>query len=261
MVAKMKLNSSIVLTGILFSVNNLLARTVAVLVHGTWATSESWCQPGGGFFETIKGQLVKNQIPLLNFAWSGKLSTLERLRASQSLAALIKSYPECVKFILISHSHGGNVSMGASQLLSDSGQILTIYNLGTPIDFESYQPNMQSVRYCFNIFSFGDLYQPILGYYQRVLPCHPRIYNVLLNVDGRYLNHEELHSSMVAYSLLELGASLLKFDSTQILLAQICGQRLKSIDVDLNLATKLVQDQKLQAAICWQLAHPELGRN
>ena len=252
--------SRLVFLVLLASSQILVARTVAILVHGTWAVSESWCQPGGDFYQVLEKQLAIKQIPLLSFAWSGKLSYAERTRASQSLVALIKSYPEGTKFILISHSHGGNVSMAASQILCDCGQILTLYNLGTPIDSENYQPNMQTVQYCFNIFSFGDLYQPILGFYQRVLPKHDRVYNISLEVDGANPNHEDLHSVVIAKNLLELGSWAVGFSSEQILAARIYGQQLKSICVDLEIKTKLERDQRLQAAICWQLASPEYGR-
>lgn len=260
MVLELALRSRFILGWVLLVPNLALARTVAILVHGTWAVSESWCQPGGDFYEAVSKQLAAKQIPLLNFAWSGKLSYLERSRASLSLVALIKSYPDGTKFILISHSHGGNVSMGASQILCDCGQILTLYNLGTPIDAENYQPNMQTVQYCFNIFSFGDLYQPILGFYERVLPNQARVYNIALEVDGVNPNHEDLHGLSVAKNLLEIGSWAVGFNSEQVLAARIYGQQLRSICVDLEIKTKLERDQKLQAAICWQLASPEYGR-
>lgn len=83
-----------------------------------------------------------------------------------------------------------------------------IYLLGTPVCVEKYHPQMQVVRCLINLFSEGDLIQPVLGLYQRQYPLHDRIANLEVSVqrdrECQLVNpgHSELHDRLIGRWLL-----------------------------------------------------------
>jgi hypothetical protein len=184
-----------------------------IIVHGTWATHETWAQPGGDFFEALRWSLElesrqlnadtvrrKQLLPCTAaFSWSGKNDHAERQRAAQKLATTLAALPKDIAITLIAHSHGANVCFLASQLLANTGHtITTLYALGAPIDRARYQPNMSVIGSLYNLFSFGDPVQTVSGCFERVLQPHPRITNIALACNDTRPNHAELHAPLVA---------------------------------------------------------------
>jgi hypothetical protein len=126
-----------------------------ILVHGTGSAATedigtSWWQIGGGFQEWLKGSGESDWSvqPILKtgsyveedngiFHWSGANSELERRRAGQRLASLLRTFEEKGQpYALIGHSHGGSVIWHALLDLYTSGLKLdclhSVVTLGTP---------------------------------------------------------------------------------------------------------------------------------
>jgi hypothetical protein len=179
---------------------------LCIVVHGTWATHESWAQPGGDFFEALQWSLElenrqfnADKVQVTAFSWSGKNNHTERQQAAQKLATMLATLPQTTHITLIAHSHGANVCFLASQLLKNTETtIKTLYALGAPIDRARYQPNMSVIGSLYNLFSFGDPVQTVSGCFERALPPHLRITNIVLTCNGTRPDHADLHAPLVA---------------------------------------------------------------
>jgi hypothetical protein len=188
------------------------ATKLCIVIHGTWATHETWAQPGGDFFETLRWslnlesqQLNADKVHMTAFSWSGKNDHAERQRAAQKLATTLAPLPRTTDITLVAHSHGANVCFLASQLLVNTGHsIKTLYALGAPIDRARYQPNMSVIGSLYNLFSFGDPVQTVSGCFERALPPHPRITNIVLTCNGLRPDHAKLHTPLIAHWLTVL---------------------------------------------------------
>jgi pimeloyl-ACP methyl ester carboxylesterase len=109
--------------------------TLIITVHGTNAKHAKWTY-SGNFVDSLLQENPATQIS--RFCWSGGNSHAKRLKAGNELADYIrklsKNYPE-IKFILIGHSHGGNVIMYALNKLresNDENRIKKVVTLATP---------------------------------------------------------------------------------------------------------------------------------
>jgi len=231
--------------------------SVAILIHGTWGINSAWHQPGDLFYETLKTNLAQAQIKLINFNWSGQLCYAKRQAAGLNLANLIKSYPADTSFIMITHSHGGNVGIIASQNLTQLGQIEAFYSLGLPIDTKHYLPNMQVIKNFYHIFSFGDMHQTVLGSHERVFPNQPGIYNLNIEVNQIRPQHEELHELTIAKWLLQIAKIIANLDKTSNhFLAIFQDQVAPVISIDHNIPAKLDYDQRWHQRIHQSLLSP-----
>ena len=174
---------------------SLQARTVFIIVHGTWAPGTAWCKPGGNFFDALEKAIGKNDV-VIPYTWAGALDHEIRLRAAHGLVNVIKSYPKKTKIIIIAHSHGGNIAILASQQLTR--KIEKLYLLGTPINTD-YQPNMKTIKQIYNLFSFGDEVQCAMGFFERTLPEHERIFNIHVTMHHKEIGHFQLHERCIAH--------------------------------------------------------------
>ncbi len=180
---------------LLLTTFSLPARTVFIIVHGTWAPGTSWCKPGGNFFDALEKTVGKKGI-VIPYTWAGTLDHEIRLRAARGLINVIKSYSKKTKIIIIAHSHGGNVAILASQQLTR--KIEKLYLLGTPISTD-YQPNMKIFKKIYNLFSFGDEVQRMMGVFERTLPEHERIFNIHVTMNHKEIGHFQLHEQCIAH--------------------------------------------------------------
>ena len=233
---------------------------VCILVHGTWGLEEDWHQPGHPFYENLKTNLALSQTKLIDFKWCGTLSYEKRRLAGLSLANLINSYPPQTNFIIIAHSHGGNVGIIASQQLQQPGKIKSFYALGTPIDNVSYLPNMKVISNFYNLFSFGDLYQTVLGMHTRLMPSGHCIYNINLEINNQKPHHEALHCATLAKWLLKIPNCLKDYDCHNHFFAQFYDNLAPVIVIDHNFESKLDQDFKLHGQIHTNLTDFTNGR-
>lgn len=181
---------------------------VFIIVHGTWSKASSWYAPGGHFFDLIEQRAKELGHTAITYTWSGYLDESHRAAAGKSLAKLIRSYPADTEFYIIAHSHGGNVAILASQELAkiegNAHRIQIVYALATPVDPTHYMPNMDVIDYFYNLFSFKDAVQPVMGFFCRTYPNHERIANIRIMINGKEPYHCEIHHPSLAQWLPRL---------------------------------------------------------
>jgi hypothetical protein len=178
----------------------LQAQSVFILIHGTWGADCSWYVPKGDFFDALEQTVCKKNSAVVSFRWSGGAGHDARIKAAHNLAKLIKTYDSKVAIYIVAHSHGGNVATLASNILGQEEDnkhyIRALFTLGTPI-MSNYLPNMTVIHYIYNLFSFEDLIQTVLGISLREYPEHKRIANLRVFINGKEPNHAGLHHALV----------------------------------------------------------------
>ena len=225
---------------LLLATHLVCARTVSIIIHGTWGIESSWYLPGGEFFEAYQEAAhVCADHYCCTFSWSGKNSHEARIMAAQQLSYLIESYDPATTVIIVAHSHGANVAFLASQLLGyePTHSIDTIYALGAPINMELYAPDMKVVQQVVNFFSYRDLVQPVLGMFERQLPCNDRMINMRVLINDQQPKHSGLHAQQIAAWLPHLHAEFKQkketfFDSSVPLLIKFYDEALPTWEVD-----------------------------
>ncbi|WP_404825947.1 alpha/beta fold hydrolase [Phaeobacter italicus] len=98
---------------------------VVVVLHGTFAESSQWWQPGGSFTQKLDDYLSSSgsharcwSINHPPFSWSGENSEVSRIIASYELSEYIISLENDAsvkKYHVVAHSHGGNVALRSLQ--------------------------------------------------------------------------------------------------------------------------------------------------
>lgn len=173
-----------------------ITQSVYIVLHGTWGAETSWYTPNGDFFDALEKTAKQQTNSVVSFRWSGANSIHERNKAAQGLAKLIETYDnDNTDIIVVGHSHGGTVALLASHLLSNN-TITILYTLGTPINKAIY-PNMDTIGHCYNLFSFEDLIQPVLGMFAREHAPHERIANIRIYINGKEPGHSDMHHKLV----------------------------------------------------------------
>ena len=145
------------------------ARTLTLLIHGTFAERERWWRPGDGATSTFADRLeralgrrgVAGTVwkPALAagftceaFAWSGRNRHEDRVAGGRRLASQLNALAEKVGATptdplvanLLGHSHGGNVVLEALPRLAPSVRAGQVVLLGTPL--LTYRPTLRIVR-------------------------------------------------------------------------------------------------------------------
>lgn len=190
-----------ILCAFLFSMSAcvLQAQSVFILIHGTWGADSTWYVPKGDFFDALEETVCKKNSAVVSFRWSGGVGHEARVKAAQNLVKLIRTYHPSVAIYVVAHSHGGNVATLASHMLQEEGNkhhIRVLFTLGTPI-MSNYFPNMNTIHFLYNLFSFEDLIQTVFGVSLREYPEHKRIANLRVFINGKEPNHAGLHHPLV----------------------------------------------------------------
>ncbi len=176
------------------------AQSVFILIHGTWGADCTWYVPKGDFFDALEETVCKKNSAVVSFRWTGGCGHEARLKAAQNLVKLIKTYHHSVAVYIVAHSHGGNVATLASHMLAqeegNKHHIRALFTLGTPI-MSNYFPNMNTIHYLYNLFSFEDLIQTVFGVSLREYPEHKRIANLRVFINGKEPDHGGLHHGLV----------------------------------------------------------------
>jgi hypothetical protein len=176
------------------------AQSVFILIHGTWGADCSWYVPEGDFFTALEEAVCDKNSAVVPFRWSGGCGHESRVKAAQNLIKLIKTYDENTSIFIIAHSHGGNVVSLASHFLaqeeSNKYYIRALFTLGTPV-MSNYLPNMKIIQYLYNLFSFEDLIQTVLGLSVREYPEHKRVANLRVQINGKAPDHAGLHHPLI----------------------------------------------------------------
>lgn len=192
-------------------------QTVYIIVPGTWSSEYGWHSQGGDFFESLKKSVDAQTTSVMTYYWSGKNNHKSREYAAQGLANLIQSFPPTHEINIIAHSHGSNVGILASQLLTKNTlhKINAFFAFGTPVDPESYFPAMDIINNFYHFFSYSDFVQTVLGTFQRVYPAHDRIANISVTINSMQPNHDTIHHFLIAQWLPKIPKCLPAFDFTK----------------------------------------------
>jgi hypothetical protein len=84
-------------------------------------------------------------------------------------------------------------------------QIDEVYLLATPVETIYYAPNMEVIGSLYNIFSLGDVVQPVGGLYKRMYSEQDRLWNIRLKIkEHRNPTHMQMHHSIIAKHLFEV---------------------------------------------------------
>ena len=203
----------LVLTTSLF----VYGKSACIIVHGTWASKESWYQPGGDFFESVLSSSEKYDIDeVVSFTWSGKNNQRDRQSAGIALSQTIQEYDYVT---IIAHSHGATVGILASQDLQKNWiacgnktgyKNKKFYSLGVPVNQYDCFPNMNVIGRFYNLFSFEDVVQPVFGIFGRTFFLHDRVANLSVVIDGIEPGHSGTHNQVVGRDILSIDEGFAK---------------------------------------------------
>ncbi len=139
---------------------------MVIVVHGTYALAQAWWRWPSPFTEYLDS-LTAPSLTAGNgsvykdtdfFEWSARDYDSHRRSAALDLATWIHDHP-ADHLTIVAHSHGGNVAMLATR---QSVKVERLILLGSPIRTD-YTPDLRNVGILYNIYSFGDLIQTIVG--------------------------------------------------------------------------------------------------
>jgi len=239
------------------------SHTVFILIHGTWALDENWYMPGGDFFDQLEKSVATYDTVIVPFLWSGKNNHHARIKAAHALVKLIESYAKNTIIGIIGHSHGGNVGVLASHMLtnkkSDICRITYFYALGTPVNVTCYYPNMDVITYFYNLFSFEDMVQPVFGSFTREYSMHPRIANITVTIDGKSPSHCQLHDPLIAtwlpslHTVLEKQTQPYPFSFGQPGIVHFCCGVSPRYEIDTQRKIRIKQDLQLTTMLILSL--------
>lgn len=207
---------SLVVLSFLFSPllgNSMNKKEVWILIHGTFAqeaskiiTKMGWWKPEHTFHKELLTHIDHNAT-IHSFNWSGSNLHEKRIEAGNELAQFITTIASKQdKVHLVGHSHGANVAiLGAQELkkLNPDLKISTLFALGVPVS-NAYYPKKKTIEKVYNLFSYADFIQPVMGLFERVFPKKNHIYNVQVKINGVCPNHHSIHDPLIARYLPEL---------------------------------------------------------
>lgn len=177
-----------------------------ILIHGSFASPKHmmvygnrkhWCQPGHKSFELLKKITGAH---IINHPWSGGIHLSSLIAGAKELMVLIKHYAPTHTIHIVAHSNGGNVALLALDELARATTTVIVDELillGTPIYFNWYPKSIKVVRCIYNLFSYGDVIQPVFGNYERSLPEHNHIFNIQVKMNNKPATHNELYRSPI----------------------------------------------------------------
>ena len=113
----------------------------SLLVHGTFARSFGWWQPGGNFHSHLSGIRPDLYAAPDRFEWSGGYSDAARALGASDLGSWINDRG-LQGLDLFTHSHGGSVGMLASQAGLSIGKLVV---LSCPAHPHKYMPDFNRV--------------------------------------------------------------------------------------------------------------------
>lgn len=124
-----------------------------LLVHGTFARTYAWWQPGGSFHSYLAGIRPDLYSAADRFEWSGGYSDAARALGASDLTTWIDARGHS-GLDLFTHSHGGSVAMLATQSGSSVGKLVL---LSCPAHPYKYMPDFNRVSQAVSIRVHLDL--------------------------------------------------------------------------------------------------------
>jgi hypothetical protein len=126
----------------------------SLLVHGTFARNSEWWQPGGDFHEYLHEDVRPDLYGASDrFDWSGGWSDAARALGAADLRAWVAARG-LAGLSLFTHSHGGSVTMLASQ---DGLTVGDLVLLSCPVHVHKYTPDFSRVARAISIRVHLDL--------------------------------------------------------------------------------------------------------
>ena len=127
----------------------------SLLVHGTWARTAAWWQPpNGNFWQYIHANVDPHLYGAQDrFDWSGGYSVAARALGGARLNTWVQQH-SLAGLDLFAHSHGGSVSMLASQAGTSVGRMIL---LSCPVHWPQYMPAFNRVNRVISIRVHLDL--------------------------------------------------------------------------------------------------------
>ena len=126
----------------------------SMLVHGTFAASSDWWQPGGDFHTYLSTKVRPDLYGGADrFGWSGGYSDGARAQAAADLVAWVNTHG-VDGLDLFGHSHGANVMLLATQLGLHAGKLIL---LSCPVHVDKYMPDFTRVSRVISIRVKHDL--------------------------------------------------------------------------------------------------------
>jgi hypothetical protein len=114
----------------------------SLMVHGTFARNATWWQPMGNFHAYLLAQVRPDLYAAADrFEWSGGYSDAARALGATDLSAWVGAHG-AAGLNLFAHSHGGSVSMQATQGGLNVGQLVL---LSVPVHVHKYMPDFTRV--------------------------------------------------------------------------------------------------------------------
>lgn len=160
----------------------------SLLVHGTFARSYAWWQPGGNFHSHLSGIRSDLYSAADRFEWSGGYSDAAWALGASDLASWISARGH-QGLDLFTHSHGGSIAMLASQAGLSVGKLVL---LSCPAHPHKYLPDFNRVSQVVSIRVHLDLVILVDGGGQRFQ--HPDIRE---NVLPLWFDHSATHRPSV----------------------------------------------------------------
>ena len=161
----------------------------SLLVHGTWARTDIWWQPGGDFHSYLLASVLPDLYAGADrYDWSGSYSDAARLIAANELQTWINDH-SVTNPLIVGHSHGANVILLATQLGVTTREVVL---LSCPVHWPVYAPDFSRVGKVVSIRVHLDLVILADGGGQRF--HDPRIREHVLPV---WFNHSATHDPAV----------------------------------------------------------------
>lgn len=230
-------------------------KQVWILVHGTFAQKASkvipkmgWWKPEHSFHQELVANT--NNATVHSFDWCGSNSHEKRVEAGTELAKFITTIASDQDEVhLIGHSHGANVAtLGAHELkkLNSTIEIDTLFSLGVPVA-SAYYPLKSNIKKVYNLFSYADFVQTVIGLFERVYPEEDHIHNLQVKINGICPNHHSIHSPIIARYLPKLSNLIpnstphaIHFFHDKDPVVQADLEREKDLKIDKNFTTQLI---------------------
>lgn len=161
----------------------------ALLVHGTFARSHEWWQPGGSFHSYLKTSLRPDLYSAGDrFEWSGGYSDAARDLGARDLRTWVEDR-NLQGLDLFGHSHGANVIMQATKFGLRAGELVL---LSCPVHVPKYLPDFARTTRVVSIRVHLDLV--ILADFGGQLFRHPQIHENVLPI---WFDHGASHNPQV----------------------------------------------------------------
>jgi len=126
----------------------------SLLVHGTFARSSAWWQPGGDFHNYIRANVRPDLYSAQDrFEWSGNYSDGARAAGATELRDWVSAH-QLGGLDIFGHSHGANITMLATQDGMTAG---TMVLMSCPVHVSKYMPDFSRVTRVVSIHVHLDL--------------------------------------------------------------------------------------------------------